>query len=95
MALRDWLGLVVLLVAQGLRQGVPQDVNGSEWLGLRAQSAVFLIHAEGLRQAPGGGFQKRAAWRLALRNRMLSHAECERPVTVTTRREETGSRWTV
>jgi hypothetical protein len=34
--------------------------------GLRAQSAVFLVHAESLRQAPGGKM-RRAAGRLAVR----------------------------
>jgi hypothetical protein len=58
------------LEAQGVRGGVRANVNVSGLLGStaghihqqfaddvtgwRAQSAVFLVHAEGLRQAPGG-----------------------------------------
>ena len=45
------MGLRGMRAAQGTRQGVRRDVSGSELPGSRAQSAVFLIHAESLRQA--------------------------------------------
>lgn len=41
-------------VVQGLHRGVRQDVSWAGLPGSRAWSAVFLIHAEGLRQAPNG-----------------------------------------
>ena len=53
-------------VTQGLRRGVRQDVKASELRASRAQSAVFLVHAESLRQAPGGKVQRRSARRLAV-----------------------------
>jgi hypothetical protein len=92
------------VVAQGIRQGVRQDVSASglpsstvghidqllqparvfgpvllpgPTLGCpvaddvtpwRAQSAVFLVHAESPRQAPGGETYNRIAGRLALRS---------------------------
>jgi hypothetical protein len=68
-------------VAQGHHGGVREDVNASELPGSRARSAVFLVHAESPRQAPGGKMQNRTAGRPALRKRMLSHGECERLVT--------------
>ena len=40
--------------AQGHHQGVREDVNASGLAGSRAQSAVFLVHAESPRQAQGG-----------------------------------------
>lgn len=55
-------------VAQGLRQGVRQDVNVPELPGRRAQSAVILVHLESPRQAPCGESQKEAAQRLAVRS---------------------------
>jgi hypothetical protein len=44
--------------AQGRHSGVRKDVKASELPGSRAQSAVFLVHAESPRQAPGGKMQK-------------------------------------
>ena len=67
--------------AQGRHSGVRQDVKASGLPGSRARSAVFLVHAESPRQAPGDKIQKRSAGRPALRKRMLSHGECERLVT--------------
>jgi hypothetical protein len=78
--------------AQGHHGGVRQDVNASGLPGSRAQSAVFLVHPESPRQAPGGKEQERTAGRLALRNRMLSHGVCERLVTRTTYQCRTGRR---
>ena len=56
---------VISGMAQGLREGVQKDVTASELPGLRAQSAVFLVHTEGLRQALG--WRKLAVRRLAVR----------------------------
>jgi hypothetical protein len=78
--------------AQGRHQGVREDVNASGLEGSRAQSAVFLVHAESPRQAQGGQVQKSAARRLALRKRMLSHEKCERHVTGATYQRRTGRR---
>jgi hypothetical protein len=50
------------------RKGVREGVIGSGLPGLRAQSAVFLIHAEGLRQAPRGEKQGESAGRPSLRS---------------------------
>src|ERR1700739_4597818 len=90
--------------AQGRHGGVRQDVNASGLPGSRAQSAVFLVHAESPRQAQGGQVQWFTAERLqrfrsansgtalALRKRMLSHGECERLVTPATYQCRTGRR---
>lgn len=53
--------------AQGLRQRVRLDVKGYEFPGLGARSAVFLVHAKRLRQAPGEAVQGGFAGRRALR----------------------------
>jgi hypothetical protein len=39
---------------QGLREGVLKGVRLAVLLGQGSRSAVFLVHAEGLRLAPGG-----------------------------------------
>ena len=49
--------------AQGLRKGVPRDVTVSGLPGSRARSAVFLVHTEALRQAPGEGIDDEFARR--------------------------------
>jgi hypothetical protein len=77
---------------QGGHGGVREDVSASELPGSRAQSAVFLVHAESPRQAPGGQVQERAAGRLALRKGMLSHGKCERHVMGATYQRRTGRR---
>src|ERR1700739_2442219 len=90
--------------AQGRHGGVRQDVNASGLPGSRAQSDVFLVHAESPRQPQGGQVQCFTAERLqrfrsansgtalALRKRMLSHGECERLVTPATYQCRTGKR---
>lgn len=50
-----------------IQRRVPDDPVADDVTGCRAQSAVFLVHAESLRRAPGG-VQKEAAERLALRS---------------------------
>ena len=70
-----------------LRTSIASGLPGS-----RARSAVFLVHAESPRQAPGGQNAEWSAGRLALRKRMLSHGECERPVTSATYQWRTGRR---
>ena len=80
----NWGGFCRVLlrrVAQGHRRGVRQDVDASELQASRAHSAVFLVHAESLRQAPGGSTGTAAAGRLSVEDRRLSHGECERLVT--------------
>ena len=83
----NWGGFCRVLlrrVAQGRRRGVRQDVNASELQASRAHSAVFLVHAESLRQAPGGKVQREGRRTSSCKDRMLSHRECERPVTKNT-----------
>jgi hypothetical protein len=52
-------------MAQGGHGGVREDVSASGLTGSRAQSAVFLVHAESPRQAQGSQVQHSAAERLA------------------------------
>ena len=67
--------------AQGFQEGVLGGVRMANRYGQRSRSAVFLVHAESLRQAPGGSTGTTAAGRLSVEDRRLSHGECERLVT--------------
>lgn len=72
------------MMEQGLRGGAGSGVRGAELPGSGSRSAVFLIHTEvsgGAGRTKYGGI---SAGRF-VKNRMLSHAEYERPVTGGTR----------
>ena len=51
---RRKLSLSQVRLAQGFLEGVHQGVRLASISGQGSRSAVFLVHAEGLRQAPGG-----------------------------------------
>ena len=67
--------------AQGFREGVLEGVESAVGSSQESRSAVFLVHAESLRQAPSGSTGTAAAGRLSVEDRRLSHGECERLVT--------------
>lgn len=74
------------LLEQGLEGGAGYGVRRAELPGSGSRSAVFLIHTEvsgGAGRTKNGGI---SAGRF-VKNRMLSHAEYERPVTRGTRTE--------
>jgi hypothetical protein len=62
-------------------------VRAAGFPGSGSGFAVFLIHADGLRPASGGGWT-RIPPRALVKDRMLSQAECERPVTGSTKRNK-------
>jgi hypothetical protein len=70
--------------AQRWREGVRQGVQMADCRGHRSRSAVFLVHAESLGQAPGGSTGTASARRLSVEDRRLSHRERERLVTGST-----------
>ena len=51
---RRKLSLSQVRLAQGFLEDVHQGVHLASISGQGSRSAVFLVHAEGLRQAPGG-----------------------------------------
>jgi len=74
--------------AQGRLEDVIDGVQMAGLCGQSSRSAVFLVHAESLRQAPGRSKEDESTGRLSVENRMLSQAECERLVTRGTQPDE-------
>ena len=76
--------------AQGFREGVLEGVELARSYGQRSRSAVFLVHAESLGQAPGGSTGDHRRRASINEDRRLSHRECERLVTAATDEDVSG-----
>jgi hypothetical protein len=75
---------------RGAQRGIEDVRQGVRVAGLEghvSRSAVYLVHT-GLGQRRADEGRRESARRLLLRKGMLSHAECERPVTGDTNRDE-------
>jgi len=74
-----------------MRGGVVEGVQVAELEGHVSRSAVYLVHKE---VRTGAWLRNRSSFRQAsiAKKRMLSHAECERPVTQRTKAAEARCR---
>ncbi len=68
-------------ILQGQGDDAAGGVNQAGLYGPGSGSAVFLVHAGESRAGACGRVGRSSSGRLSVKNRMLSHGECERPVT--------------